>query len=71
MNIAVMLAGGTGERMGAGVGAGLYKNASEAVDKCVHIKVVYTPNEKNVKVYQETFDKWFECLKITNKLIYV
>ena len=25
-----------------------------------------TPEE----VYQETFDKWFECLKITNNQIY-
>lgn len=60
-----------GAAMCAGIGAGLYKDASEAVDKCVHIKEVYTPNEENVKVYQETFDKWFECLKITNNQIYV
>ena len=60
-----------GAAMCAGIGAGLYKDASEAVDKCVHIKEVYTPNQDNVKTYQETFERWFECLKITNNQIYV
>ena len=59
-----------GAAMLAGVGAGLFKDAAEAVTKCVHVKETYTPNPANVEVYSQAFDKWFECLQVTNKEIY-
>ncbi len=59
-----------GAAMLAGVGAGLFADASEAVEKCVHVKEIYTPNPEVVPVYEEAFDRWFECLQVTNKEIY-
>lgn len=60
-----------GAAMLAGVGAGLFKDASEAVEKCVHVKEIYTPNPKVVPVYAEAFEQWFRCLEVTNKEIYI
>lgn len=59
-----------GAAMCAGIGAGLFENPSDAVDKCVHVKETYTPNPDNISVYRDAFDKWFECLQVTNKEIY-
>ena len=59
-----------GAAMCAGIGAGIYKDAFDAVDKCVHIKEIFTPNHDNQEIYRKAFDKWFEYLKITNQEIY-
>lgn len=59
-----------GAAMLAGVGAGLFESASEAVEKCVHVKELYTPNPEVVPVYRETFETWSHCLEVANKEIY-
>lgn len=59
-----------GAAMCAGVGAGVFGNITEAVDKCVHVKETYTPNPENIPVYREAFAKWLKCLKVANDAIY-
>jgi xylulokinase len=59
-----------GAAMCAGIGAGLFKDTTDAVKKCVHVKETYTPNPEAAAVYREGFDKWFECLKVVNAEIY-
>ncbi len=43
--------------MCAGIGARIYKDTFDAVDKCIHIKEFFTPNLDNQEIYQKTFDK--------------
>lgn len=59
-----------GAAMCAGIGAGLFADAKQAVKSCVHIKETYSPNNAVSKVYREAFNRWFECLKVVNSEIY-
>lgn len=68
---AVAELGCLGAAMCAGIGAGLYKDTIDTVNQCVHVKETYTPNPEAVAFYRESFDKWFECLKVVNQYIYV
>jgi len=54
--------GSQGAARGAGVGAGIYQNFTEAFSG---LKVVQTiePDPKTVPVYQETYQRWLELLK--------
>lgn len=70
MNIAILLAGGVGQRLGAGIGAGLYADCFDAVEKCVKIAKVYKPDSKKVWDYEEAFSVWERCYRISNLEIY-
>ncbi len=48
------------------VGAGVYKDLEEAVEKMVHVKEKVSPNKENTKLYQPLFEKYirlYEALK--------
>lgn len=47
-----------GAAMLAGVGAGIYSNLLEAVEKFCHIEQTFKPNFNNTKIYNEIYDKW-------------
>ncbi|MDR0743247.1 MAG: carbohydrate kinase [Tannerella sp.] len=52
--------GSTGAARGAGIGAGIYKDAEEAF--CTLKKMLtVTPEEENVKVSLEAYDRWLAC----------
>lgn len=59
-----------GAAMCAGIGAGLFNDVRDAVNKCVHIKETYTPNPAASAVYRDSFTKWLECLRVVNSEIY-
>lgn len=42
----------------AGVGAGIYRNIEEAVDRCVSIEKTYSPDMENHKKYLDIFVTW-------------
>lgn len=67
---AVTELGCLGAAMSAGIGAGLFENATDAVKKCVHVKETYTPTSEAAAVYRKSFEKWFECLNVVNSEIY-
>lgn len=50
--------GSLGSAMCAGIGAGLYSDASDAIDKCVSIVKTYHPNKRDVPLYEESFKRW-------------
>lgn len=43
------------------VGAGLFKDLSEASEHMVHVKDVYGPEAKKMEQYNEVFDVWQSC----------
>lgn len=54
--------------MMATVGAGIYKDLPEAAKHMVKIKKVYTPNPKNVEIYENAFKVWRQVYKdLANK----
>ncbi|HZK25098.1 MAG TPA: FGGY family carbohydrate kinase [Oscillospiraceae bacterium] len=63
--------GSLGAAMCAGIGAGLFENCSDAVNKCVHISKTYIPNEKMSKEYAEAFKRWNKYYSIANSEIYI
>lgn len=60
-----------GAAMCAGIGAGLYKDCNDAVEKCVKIEKIFNPNEELSKLYNEIFEEWKKIYKITNEKIYI
>lgn len=46
-----------------GVGAGVYKNYEEAVQKTITISRVQEPNMENHKIYQERMEKYLDIVK--------
>ena len=54
----------------AGIGAGLFTDVHEAIDRCVHIDKVFYPNEKNGAVYRKVFARWSELYGIAVEEIY-
>ncbi len=67
---AVSELGCLGAAMCAGVGAGLYSNVSEAIEKCVFVSKTYEPIPENVEAYQKAFRRWEYCYKIANDQLY-
>lgn len=63
--------GSLGAAMCAGIGAGVFNDCADAVDKCVHISKTYTPNEINSKMYAESYKRWNKYYTIANNEIYV
>lgn len=66
--VAVEEATSLGCAMMATVGAGIYKDLPEAAKHMVKIKKVYTPNPKNVEIYENAFKVWRQVYKdLANK----
>lgn len=68
---AVSELGALGAAMCAGIGAGLFKDCYDAVEKCVNITKVYKPNKDKLDAYEEAFKIWERCYRISNEEIYV
>lgn len=50
--------GSLGAAMCAGIGAQIFENPRDAVDKCVHIVKTFYPNQDKVNTYEEAFLRW-------------
>jgi xylulokinase len=59
-----------GAAMCAGIGAGVFESLEAAVENCVHITKVFTPDEQRVPVYREVFARWNRYNEIAIKTIY-
>jgi len=54
----------------AGIGSGVFDSLENAIDKCVQIEKTFVPNEKNVLIYEEIFNKWLKHNDVAMKMIY-
>ena len=63
--------GSLGAAMCAGIGSGIFKDCVNAIDKCVHVSKIYTPDEINEKIYAESYDRWNKFYAIANNDIYI
>jgi len=63
--------GSLGAAMCAGVGAGLFKDSKDAVEKCVHITKIYNPNDVASQEYEKAFKRWNKYYTLANDEIYV
>ena len=59
-----------GAAMCAGIGAGLFDDPRDAVEKCVRVKKSYMPRMNIHAVYEPIFKKWQSIYSIVNKDIY-
>ena len=59
-------AGTHGDAILAGVAVGLWKNISEAIEKTVHIKDIFLPNQKNHDYYMEMYQKYMKLYEAVN-----
>lgn len=62
--------GSLGAAMYAGIGAGLFKDCEDAVNKCVHIFKTFYPNLINFPAYQESFKRWNDAYDLLNHNYY-
>jgi sugar (pentulose or hexulose) kinase len=62
--------GSLGAAMCAGIGAGLYKDCRDAINRCVRIAKTYVPNKSKVPAYEEAFKKWNTAYEVLNREIY-
>lgn len=62
--------GAFGAAMCAGIGAGVFKDCKDAVNKCVKVTKVFKPNEQVISEYRKAFKKWEEYSLIANTQIY-
>lgn len=62
--------GSLGAAMYAGIGAGLYKDCEEAVERCVHISRTFYPNPRNYDAYEKSFSKWSKAYDILSNQFY-
>lgn len=60
-----------GSAMCAGIGAGIFKNPTDAIAKCVRLKRAYTPNTSLAAQYDEAFHRWQHIYMTANKQIYI
>ena len=63
--------GALGAAMCAGIGAGIFKDCRDAVNKCVKVSKVYMPDSNRVSEYQKAFDTWERCYSVCNEKIYI
>lgn len=59
-----------GAAMCAGVGSGVFGNLEDAVEKCVHIKKTFVPDEQKSKIYEDIFERWSKLNDIAVKMAY-
>ena len=63
--------GALGAAMCAGIGAGLFDNCFDAVEKCVKINKTYLPNKQKVTDYEKAFKVWERFYTVSNEQIYI
>ena len=56
--------GALGLAMCAGIGAGLYKDYDDAIEKCVRLRPRFFPNAETAAVLQERYEEWKYLIKI-------
>jgi xylulokinase len=59
-----------GAAMCAGIGSGVFDSIEDAVEKCVHIKRVFKPEEEKAEIYEEIFQRWSRLSEIAVKMVY-
>jgi len=62
--------GSLGAAMCAGIGAGIYDNCEDAIEKCVHIVKTYYPDESKQTAYKEAFNRWKHAYEAINGSYY-
>jgi len=62
--------GGLGAAMCAGVGAGIFKDLNDAIEKCVHIVKTYYPIKENLGAYQAAYSRWSKAYDVLNQFYY-
>lgn len=62
--------GALGAAMCAGVGAGIFADCNDAVNKCVKITKTYMPDSRKQNAYRDAFEKWQVCYNVSNEQIY-
>ena len=63
--------GSLGAAMCAGIGAGVFKDCRDAVDKCVHVEKTYLPDSSKSQKYRQSFNQWSEYYRLANSQIYL
>jgi xylulokinase len=59
-----------GAAMCAAIGAGIFKDPVEAIEKCVRVKKTYVPNVHKREAYEEAFSRWQYAYGVCNDYIY-
>lgn len=54
----------------AGVGAGLFENVADGINKCVRVTKTYRPDEAKSAKYDEVFTEWSRLYSIVNEQVY-
>ena len=62
--------GALGAAMFAGIAGGVFRDCSEAIDRCVRLAKTYTPDAERHKVYAEAFERWCEAYMTVNGTFY-
>ncbi|MBQ8533646.1 MAG: carbohydrate kinase [Clostridia bacterium] len=60
-----------GAAMCAGIGAGVFTDCFDAVNKCVKVTKVYTPDETKVPEYRKAFEVWEKHYKLATQDMYI
>ena len=63
--------GALGAAMCAGIGAGLFADCYDAVEKCVKVTKIYNPDESKLAEYRKAFKIWEHCYNTSNEQIYI
>jgi len=62
--------GSLGAAMCAGIGAGLYKDCRDAINRCVRIEKTYIPNPSRIPYYEDAFIRWNKAYEVLNRDVY-
>ena len=62
--------GALGAAMYAGIAGGVFDDCAHAIDKCVRLEKVYTPDPEKHKIYAEAFEIWSEAYMTVNGTFY-
>jgi len=62
--------GSIGAAMCAGIGAGLYSDCRDAINKCVRVAKTYIPNPDRIEAYENAFQRWNTSYEVINEGIY-
>ena len=56
--------GALGVAMSAGIGAGLYRDWDDAIEKCVRLRPRFFPNAENARILQERYEEWELLIRV-------
>ncbi len=63
--------GALGAAMQAGIGAGIFKDCEDAINRCVRVKEKYLPNKEKSDFYSKLFSEWEKTYSIAINDIYI